>query len=270
MWKRKAKDPLARLFVDRYGLHMLPRPRETLSVYDVFPVAGNRAASPGTLAAFVDAQLPFPEIRRGEVLADVCGTTSDSVSGSAGFKFLEGFFAAVGAIPVLGKLSNYFAAGRSAGIRFRFANAVRDSVDVFAFERVLRKHKCSRDDLLMKDGYSYYVVIGVHRSDSLGFKLLDSKFTEMDLATEITGLSSGQFELKATGDRELVIKSDKQLAYGVELSELVYNPTRTRLELDITKDYVKVMAPGDALNGIARSMIGGPEDSLMLEFEKDL
>ena len=269
MWKRNAKDPLARLFVDRYGLHVLSRPREAVSVYDVFPVAGNRAASPGSLSAFVGAQPPLPEIRRGEMLADVCGTTSDSVSGGAGFKFLEAFLAALGAMPVLGKLSVHFAAGRSAGIRFRFSNAVRDSVDVFAFERGLRKHKCDRDDLLMKDGYRYYVAIGVHRSNSLGFKLLDSTSAAMDLSAEVEGLASGQFDFKVAGDRELMIKTDKPLAYGVELSELVYNPKRTRLELAVTKDFVKVMAPGDKFSGADRSMIGGAEDNVMLEFEED-
>jgi hypothetical protein len=268
MWNRNAKDPLARLFVERYGLHVLPRPREAVSVFDVYPVSGNLVGSPGTLSAFVDTDLQLPEIRRGEVLADVSGTTSDSVSGSAGFKFLESFFAAVGSLPVLGKLTQRFDGGRSAGIRFRFANAMRDSVDVFAFERVLRKQKFDFDDLLMKDGYRYYVAIGVHRSDALAFKVLDSKSAEVDLSADVKALAEGRIEIKAAGDRELVIKSNKPLAYGVELSELVYNPRRTRLELAATKDFVQTMAPGQELPGSARSMIGGPQDSLMLEFEE--
>jgi hypothetical protein len=45
MWTRNAKDPLARLFVERYGLHVLSRPREAVSVYDVYPVAGKHVAS---------------------------------------------------------------------------------------------------------------------------------------------------------------------------------------------------------------------------------
>jgi hypothetical protein len=69
MWNRNAKDPLARLLVERYGLHVLSRPREGVSVFDVYPVAGNIVASSGTFSAFVDADLPLPEIRRGEMPA---------------------------------------------------------------------------------------------------------------------------------------------------------------------------------------------------------
>lgn len=267
MWNRNSKDPLARLFIERYGLHVLARPRQAVAVFDVFPVAGGRAASPGSLAAFVGADLSLPEIRRDERLADVSGTTSDRVSGGAAFSFLESFFAAVGALPVLGKLTQSFDAGKSAGIRFRFSNAVRDSVDAFAFERVLRKHKCGLDELLMQDGCRYYVAIGVHRSDAMAFKMLDAKSAEVNLSAEVKALGDGRLGFKTAGDRELVIKSEKPLVYGVELSELVYNPRRTRLELAVTRDFVQTMAPGDELPGAARSMIGGPEDSLMLEFE---
>ena len=121
----------------------------------------------------------------------------------------------------------------------------------------------------MKNGYRYYVAIGVHRSDALAFKILDFKSAEIDLAADVKHLVEGRIGLKAAGDCELVIKSDKPLAYGVELSELVYNPRRTRLELAATKDFVHTMAPGEELPGSARSMIGDPQDSIVLEFEEN-
>lgn len=240
-----------------------------VAVFDVYPVADHRASSSGNLSAFIDAELTLPEVRCGEILADVCGTTSDSVSGSVGFKFLEAFFAAVGAQTIFSKLAQRFGGSRSSALRFRFSKAVRDSVDVFAFERVLRKHKCEIDDLLMKEGFRYYVAIGVHRSDALAFKVLDSKSGEIDLSADVKGLVDGDFELKTAKDFELIIKSNKPLAYGVELSELIYNERRTRLELAITKHYVQTLAtPTGDLPGSARSMIGGPEDIMTLDIDQ--
>lgn len=268
MWSRNTKDPLARLFLDKYGLHLLTRARENVAVYDVFQVADSRAASPGSVETFVGAQLALPKVNMREQLAEVSGTTSNSVSGKLGFDFLAGFLAAIGAQVIINKLSATVGRGRAKALRFRISNATRDSVDPFAFERSLRKHHCSPDDLMMKERCRYYVAVAVHRTDELSFTALDTKSAEIDLSAEVAGLGAANIKAGIGAGSELTIRVDTPMAYGVELSELIYNDRRSRLELAMTKGYVQTMAaPAGDLPGSARSMIGGAQDSMVLAID---
>lgn len=270
MWNRDTKDPLARLFLDKYGVHLLARPREKVAVYDVFPVADTRAATPGSLEGFVGAQLVLPKVTAGEELVDVSGTVSDSVSGKIGFDFLSGFLAAIGVQALINKLSAILGGAQARALRFRFSGASRDSADPFALERSLRKYHCSPEDLLMKEGYRYFVAVAVHRTDKLSFTALDTKSSEINLSAEAAGLGTANIQTSTGRSRELTIQGDVPMAYGVELSQLVYNYRRSRLELAMTKGYIKTMAvPTVELPGRARSMIGGAHDSMVLNLGDD-
>lgn len=270
MWNRDTKDPLARLFLDRFGMHILARPRENVAVYDVFPVADSRAASPGSLEEFVGAQLALPKVTAGEEVADVSGTVSESVSWKLGFDFLAGFLAAIAVQALVNKLSAMLGRVQVKAFRFRFSGATRESADPFAFERSLRKHHCSPDDLLMKEGYRYYVAVAVHRTDKLSFTALDARSAEIDMSAEVAELGAANIQASAGRGHEITIQGDAIMAYGVELSQLIYNDRRSRLELAMTKGYVQTMAaPVVELPGNARSMIGGAHDSMILTIEGD-
>ncbi|MEO7521235.1 MAG: hypothetical protein ABIW79_05410 [Gemmatimonas sp.] len=76
MCKRTERDPLLRLFIDEYNLHLLAIPRENAAVGDVYVHDGKRTSAPGSLVHLLTPVFTMPAIVTGEQLADVAGTVS--------------------------------------------------------------------------------------------------------------------------------------------------------------------------------------------------
>jgi hypothetical protein len=96
-FKRNTDDPLLRLLLDKYRLNLLSIPRENASVGDVYTTDGNNqqhASPPGNIKYLLDPPFDFSKIKTvtGEVMADVSGTISNSMSADLGLKiFLKAF-----------------------------------------------------------------------------------------------------------------------------------------------------------------------------------
>ncbi len=266
MWKRSTRDPLARLLLDKYGLHVIARPRAGLAVFDIFPIAGKRPGTSGRLKEFLGTEVRLPEIREREKTADVAGTTSGDVSLSSGISFLEGFLQACGASGIVHNLSGVFARGGARSLRLRVSNATRDSVDAFALERALRNCRIAPGDRVEQKSCKYYIALAVHRSDKIVFSARNSDGTEIDLGADVAAFASANVRLEGKNSSSVLVQVSSTLAYGVELSELDYNERRSRYELAAVKHYVHTMGERALdLPGSARSMIGGPEDSMLLD-----
>lgn len=267
MWRRTSDDPLARLLLDRYGLHLLRHPREDVSIGDVYPQQDSHVLSPGRLDNFIVPAPELPPIRRGEKMTDVAGTTSNIVSREAGFGFLESFLAALGALGLSATLRARLEAGHAGGLRFRFANATRDYVDPFALERRLRKQELALEDTLMKPGYRYYLVLGVVRGNAISFTAVDeqTRALGLDVAAVQLAEAGAAIKLERAKTEEVTVTGGTSLAFGVELSELLYNEQRRRLELAVTHDLIQVRADEEEeIPGRAWSRLGGAEADMFL------
>jgi hypothetical protein len=94
--ERSTDDPLIRLFLDRYGLHLLQVPRESAAVGDFYVDDGRRVSPPGNVRYLLDPSPELPAPREGERMADIEGVTSKGYSLEAGLGLLEGFLLAFG------------------------------------------------------------------------------------------------------------------------------------------------------------------------------
>ena len=54
MWRRNTSDPLMRLFLDKYYLHLLSIPREDVLIGDLYAYDGSRVSTPGKITYFLD------------------------------------------------------------------------------------------------------------------------------------------------------------------------------------------------------------------------
>jgi hypothetical protein len=266
IWTRNSKDPLVRLLADRYCLHLLRLPREGVAVGDVYPHENGQVQMPGRLEQLLDPAPELPPLKTGERLADVSGTTSDAVSLDLGLDLLEQLLASLHAVGVAASLRAHMAAKRAAGIRFRFTNATRDSVDPFALERRVRQVRFDPEQSLLRESCRYYLVLGVVRSNAVGFTVTDGRSTGIDLSAEAASLAKGSagVSVESSGKEEIVVTGSTPMAIGVELTELLLNKKRGRLEFAGTKDMFQVRAD-ETGPAFRHSIIGEPDGDIFLD-----
>lgn len=262
MWSRKTTDPLGKLLFEKYSIHMLSRPRENVSVFDVFAVRDDQTFQSGGIDSFLRSKFDKPEVLENEALLDIDATFSDGVSGNVGLSFLQGFLAMLGA-GVMNGVSGALEKSKSRTLRFRFGGSTRDYVkDGFELEWKLGEHPFVRSDSAMKEDYRYYIASGVHHCKELTFEVFDENMVKIDASADVVALGGAKAGLAANKDRQITATSNKTLAYGVELNEIVYDEDRFRLGLQESKNYVHVMAKEAAL---PRATVGGPEDLMILK-----
>jgi len=263
-WKRNKPDQLTQLFRERYNLHLLRQPRADVSVGDVYPVVNGETGQPGKLSFLVSPSPKLPQIREGEVMADIAGTTSDAVTAETGASFLDSFLAALGAVGIQGKLKTAMEAERATGVKFRFSGATRDYVDPFEFESLLGKRKYKESPPLMKPDYRYYVVLGVVRTNQISFAMdrKDSGKASVDVELfKLADTHAGITTTNAAGE-EVTVSGATRLAFGVQLNELSYNKAVQRLEISIPDTGVQARSSRSRKPGY--SVIGGPDGDLFL------
>lgn len=261
MWTRTTTDPLGKLLFDKYGMHILSRPRENVSVFDVFPVREGEASMSGGIDSFLRAPFERPEVAKGEVLLDIDSTISEAVSGNVAVNFLQGFLALLGA-GVVSSVSAAIEASQSHTLRFRFGGCCRDHVkDVFELDWKLSEVTFVKEKSAMREGYRYYVASAVHYCSELTFEILDKNLAKIDMSANVAALGSANSGLAVNKDRQLTAKSDKRLAYGVELNEIVYDEKCKQLQLQESRNYVHVKAGTPVL---AKAMLASPQDLMVL------
>jgi hypothetical protein len=263
MWSRKTSDPLGKLLFEKYGMHVLSRPRENVSVFQVFGLRDNEAFQSGSIESFLRSKFDKPVIEKGEALLDVDATISDAITGNLAVGFLQGFLTLLGA-GVVKTISVAMEKSQSQALRFRFGGCTREYVkDGFELDWKLSEVSFDRDNSAMKEGCRYYIATGVHYCNKLTFEVLDKNLAKVDLSADVAMLASAKTGLSVEEDRQITATSDKTLAYGVELNEIVYDQKRKRLRLQESGDYVHVKGVQTA--GLPKAMVGGPDDSIVLQ-----
>ena len=241
--KRNGSDPLLRMFLDEYHLNLLSIPRENSAVGDLYVYEGGRVCSPGNIAFFLDSPFEMPQLHENEPMADVAGTLSSGVTFKAGFGLMEGFLTALGAAGMVTKIRVGFEKGDTSQLRYRFANATRDSVDVLQMGMELIGKQMMKDHPLYDEDNRYFLVTGVARSPSINVAAEDKMGRSIDLdleALKLAGIGTG-ISIEKAGQGETMFSGKKSLAFGVEVLELSYDCEENRLELKMQSDAIKLM-----------------------------
>lgn len=269
MCKRSTDDPLIRLFLERYGLHLLQVPRESAAVGDFYVDDGRRVSPPGNMKYLLAPPPELPAPKEGERMADIEGVTSKGYSLEVGLGLLEGFLLAFGAGPLALKVKAEYETKRVQSLRFRVAAPTRDSVDPFELGAALVGKKPLEDHPWWSGENRYYLTTSVTRTSSISVVAEGggSQGVEVDVeALKVAG-ASGSFTLESGSESEVVYTGTRPLAFGVELCELSYDPNRRSLRLKAPEDVVRVRGPSaEAPEELRlRSFIGGEHGDAFLK-----
>lgn len=268
MCNRTTNDPLLRIFLDKYGLHLLSIPREKAQVGDLYVHDGKRVSTPGQVKYFLDPPLTMPHPVTGESMADVVGQLTQGISIKVGLSLLEGFLTALGAGGALTKLRTGFETKGTKIIKFCFEHATRDHVDVMQLGSKLARHKIKQGNAIYGEGNHYYMVTAVARSSSISINAENENNQSVDLDAELLKVGEGDMgvSVSSSGTGKLTFKGKKSLAFGVELYELMYDVKRSALRLLLPPGLIKVQ--GDSEEPIVKpAFIGGPDGDVLLTVE---
>jgi hypothetical protein len=260
MSKRSAADPLLDAFFEKYKLNLLTVPRRDATVGDVYVDTGRGVLAPGRLQSFLSPPPKLPDVRSGEQLAHISTTATRALHLKVGLGLLEGFFSAIGASFVAGKVKAAYERNGADSVRFKLNNVTRDSfVDVIALGNALFDCQLNRKHPFVQDENKYYVTVGVFRSPSITVRAEDNN--QNTVTVEAKALSDavgvdGKINIKGEGTGELIYEGTEALAFGVELVELAYSHAENRFTLAAMPRPVPIRT---ALN-VERNFIGDSEE----------
>jgi hypothetical protein len=264
MCKRNTTDPLIRLVLDRYHLHLLSVPREQVTVGTLYVHDGRQVGAAGNVAHLLDPPFDAAAGMTTEAMADVAGQMTRGVSLSAGLGFLDGVLGALGAGAILDKVRAGFERNGARSLRFRFTDVTREAVDVLELGKRIWKHRLLEDHALAGERNRYYLVTAVARTHSINIVAERESATKAELDVDALKLAAGTagVGVTRTENGEVSFHGPKRLAFGVELHELLYDPAKESLRLRMPAGYVAVR--GEAPR-VAPAVLGGPDDDAFLD-----
>jgi hypothetical protein len=187
-----------------------------------------------------------------------------------GFGLLEGFLAALGASGMVTKVRVGFEKEETSQIKYRFARATRDSVDVLQMGVELIGKELMEDHPLYEEDYRYFLVTGVARTPSISIvaESKDGQAVNLDLEALKIGEVSPSVSVAKTGEGEIMFSGERSLAFGVELLELSYDAEENRIELKMQSDEIKLRRNGQPTKPmVGPAFIGGEQDDAFIAVE---
>ena len=267
MCKRSANDPLIQLFVGRYGLNLLTVPREGSDVGDLYVAEQGRVSAPGSVTALFEPPLELPPVARGEAMADVTGAISASVSAAAGLDLLGRFLTAFGAAGMGAAIAARFATARATTMRFSLAEATRDSIDPLVLGTRLLRSALVENHPMVGPDRRYYLVTAVARSSSICIAAGQAAGASAGLDIDLGGLGGGEGVVavdRAQGGA-ITFRSDRRLAFGVELHELAVDRRDRRLKLRTTGAVAMLRSAGPQRPLVEPTLLGGPDGDAFVD-----
>lgn len=262
MTRRTTDDPLLRLFIDRYHLHLLAIPREHAAVGDVYVEADGRVGAPGRIEHLLTPAFTLPEVRRGERLADVAGQLTRRVDMSAGINLLENILAGLG-LPAA--LSMGETLQRSSGVGFRFHDVFRDWLDVLELGARLPGHRLASSQAAVSEQDRLHVTTAVLSTSAISVEL--DRTAGGEVATQLeAAVGAGNASVGIERSELITISAEQRLAFGVELYELEFAGEQREPRLKRTAVPLRVRAGARPMvrDRIVPTLIGGPEGDLFL------
>jgi hypothetical protein len=269
--KRTTGDPLLQVFLKTYGLNLLSVPREDTDVGDLYVRTDGRISSPGSLTHFLTPKLKVPRATKGEQMATVTGKITNAISFSIGLSLLEGFFSAIGAVGLFGKVKSEYATAKTHSLRFSFNEALRDSLDVGLMGSKLIRHRFSKKHALVNPGNRYYLVTGVARSKSISVTAVTKSEDSVGLGVEVlkTAKAEGKVEIEKQSEGTYTYTGPKHLAFGVELYELTYDERNDKMKMLVPEGAIGVMAgaPEDRAPLLRPAFVETEDDDAFFDLE---
>jgi hypothetical protein len=165
-WKRDSPDKLVRKFIE-YGIHLLPIPREDVSLADVYPVDGDDVLEPLSIHYLLKNPTGgFSTTTKNKTWGVIRGVMSDSIQASEGLEFLEEFLTAVTGGIITG-LKVHYQTNRTHFVKYKFSDPTRDRIDPGELGQKLMNNTINVKHPVYKLGRRYFVVTGILRSKSL-------------------------------------------------------------------------------------------------------
>ena len=270
MCKRTTPDPLLRLFLDRYGLHLLAVPRAAAAVGDVYAHDGRRTSWVGNFRHLVTPPLELqPQV--GESMADVAGRFTREVSLSAGLGVLEAFLTAVGAAGLVDSVKARYTRSSATSLAFAFEDPTRDYIDVLELGGALAGHELAAENAFGPGDHRYYVSTAVARSQSLSVKGAGDDELSLDIAAGLVKVAEADaaVDVKVEQDGQVTYAGKQPLGFGVELFEVVGDRETGRLRLAMPDGPVSVRGADGSLQPRRppRALIGDPMGDVLLEVD---
>ena len=226
MCKRNTRDPLVRLFLDRYNLNLLPIPRAGIACGDVYVRARGRVSTPFSLRSIVAPDLGEIEDEKDEPLGTLKGTLSEARDVRLSLGLLDGFLTAMGAAGLHGDLALAYERSAVRSLSLEFRDATLDSVDPGNLGDLLINRGLKERHPLIAKGNQYFVVTGVVRSAEL--TVHSSAATEgapsLDLGALQVATANAGVSVRRDADTVVTYEGPRRLAIGVELYELGFDP----------------------------------------------
>ncbi|MDP9226986.1 MAG: hypothetical protein M3P18_24710, partial [Actinomycetota bacterium] len=244
MCKRTTPDPLLRLFLDRYGLHLLAVPRAGASVGDVFVSDGRRTSPVGNIRHLVRPGLELAP-HRGEPMADIAGRSTREVGLEAGLGVLEAFLTAIGAAGIVDAVNARYSHGSARSLAFSFEDPVRDHVDVLEVGAALLDRQLVAESVFGPGDHRYYVTTAVARSRALSVQGRADNRSAMEIGAEVVKVAEADaaVEVRLGQDGKVTYAGKDWLAFGVELFEVLPDSEAGILRLAMPGGPVSVRGP---------------------------
>ncbi|HET7000505.1 MAG TPA: hypothetical protein VFI33_04325 [Puia sp.] len=265
--KRNSNDPLLRTFVDHYGLHLLPIPREKISLGDLFVTDGKNVSAPGNIKDLLTPPIKIPKKSSNEEMGNIAGKFSNSLNFQLGLNLLENFLRALGVGDAALKLELGFNKNRNGSVRFAFQDPRRDSANVILMGTELIKTKIDSKHPIFNPGYKYYLTTATVKSSSISISTesADSNQGMYDLSAFDAVRSDGKVQISASQDGAITFQGSKSLIFGVELHELELDEQSNSIYLTIPDSAITVRTKQTDLE-IPTVLIGGETGDAFLDY----
>lgn len=242
MCKRTTTDPLLRLLLDRYHLHLLSVPRENIMLGTLYVHDGKQVVAVGNASNLLDPPLDAAAGATSETMADVAGQVTREIDLKAGIGFLDNVLGAMGASAVLDKVHAGLETKRVRSLQFRFTDVTRDSVDVLDLGKRIWRHRLLEEHALFDERNRYYLVTAVARTNSINIAAANDSASHVDLDIDALKAAAANVGvgLERADKGEISFQGSKRLGFGLELHELIYDREKQSLRMKMPDGYIAV------------------------------
>jgi hypothetical protein len=264
---------LVRIFLDNYGLNLLKAPRAGAEVGDLY-IKDEHGIASGSLSHFLEtiptdetrpspwtaARFTLPPVKRNLPMASVHGTLSDAIDAKIGLDFLGGFFEALGAADLKGKLGAAYRDKGASVLKFEIDDATRDSLDPILLGSRLLRARPVEGHPFGTPGNRFFVATAVARSKEITVRAEKDRASGVTVDLGVDDLLKYRGKVTATRREKgaITFKGQSPLAFGVELIELTWDE-QGKLQMKTT-GAVAVRHAGEPPTLVEPTFLMGPTE----------
>jgi hypothetical protein len=239
-------ESLLKTLLEQYRFHLLPIPREDVPVGLVFLYDGRYASEFAKLPQLFDPPFDLPDPSKGD-MALFNGKVSHAVEVGFGLKILGGFLALFGAASIVSTIRASYEAKATQFITFSFSPVTRHSVLPYDIKDLLKGRQIKEKDLIYERQGEYFVATGVLLSRSIRIEAKDEnkKAANAQVGNDAKAAVEGRVSIEDIGEGLIEYTGNKNLAFGVQLHRLIFNPQDSTFTFPEVTKTVKLMEAGE-------------------------